>query len=219
MTNNQKQKDDFAFDLEFCLRKPKVFFNEAITLKYVAEVTLEFENLKARDQIKIEDGIFSDDIILKGYFPYRTIRMLMAYSIENIAKYIVIRKYKVNNPKATKLPIKKIHTHNLAYLFDSIGYVLPKDYGLYISSWNKCSVWAGRYPLPASESQMYKSREIVNGMGSVRFSFGNTKRLTESDILHTSISEYEYKAYVRIFNELKEIACKEEENDTKYYCK
>lgn len=211
MTNNQKQKDDFAFELEFCLRKPKVFLNEAITLKYCAQVIYEFEKNKRIYEDGNELSIFSDDISKLCFFPYRTIRMLMAYSIENLAKYIVILKYKVDNPQATKLQIKKIQTHNLTYLFDSIGYVFPKDYGLYISSWNKCSVWAGRYPLPASESQMYGSREIVNGMGSVRFSFGNTKRLTESDILHTSISDYEYKAYDIIFRDLREIVGKGEE--------
>jgi hypothetical protein len=210
MTNNQKKKEDFAFEMEFCLKKPRVFLTEAITLKYSAKVTLEFENAKSRGYINVEQGIFSDDIIQRGYFPYRTIRMVMAYSLENLAKYIVILKYKIDNPQETKLPIKKIKTHNLFYLFDSIGYVFPKDYKVYISSWNKCSVWAGRYPLPASESQMYGSREIVNGMGSVRFSFGNTKRLSESDILHTNISDYEYKAYLRIFGELREIADTEE---------
>jgi len=202
MNNKLKKEDDFEFELKFCLEKPIVFLNEAKTLKYSAQVLYEFEDIKMKQNKNNVLNVFSNDVTFHGYFPFRTIRMLMAYSLENIGKYIIVRNFKKENSEITKLPIKEIKTHSLERVFNSIGYKIHNDFKVYLSSWNKCSLWAGRYPLPVKAKDMNENRESVNGMGKIRFSFGSSQRLSESDVLHTNISEYEHKAYLKIFDDL-----------------
>ena len=191
------------------MKHPKLFLNEAMSLRYTAEVLYEFEKIKDTDEKNKKLFMFSDKLINRVYFPYKTIRMLMSFSLENIAKYMIVCDYKEKNPNSLIFPTKKIQTHKLEGLFNHVGYTISKENRLYINSWSKSAIWAGRYPLPISKNDMFKSRKIVEeGIGEIKVSFGNNKELVESDILYTNIQDIEYQTYIKMFEELKNMSLK-----------
>ena len=210
---HSNKENDFSFEKQYCLDNPEAFIHEALGLKYSAEVLYEYENLKTRHSFGEETGItiFSLDLVTKGYFPYRLIRMLFSYSLENILKCIIVKNYKEINPLETEFPIKEIDDHDLKRLYSKAKEEIPHKFGLYLDSWTKCSVWAGRYPLPKNPNQMYQSRKSNvaqdgKSVDVIRISFGNLNRVVEKDILHTNISSHEYDTYVELFERLYERA-------------
>lgn len=204
---------DFLFEKQFCFKHPETFIYEALGLRYSSEVLYEFEELKTRHTFGEKTGItiFSSDLVNKGYFPFRIIRMLFSYSLENLLKCIIVKKIKVVTPEENELHIKDIDGHDLRILYSKANVNFPDHYSLYLDSWNKCSVWAGRYPLPKNANQMYQSRRPTPSsegdvVGEVRFSYGNSDSIVEKDILHTNISSQEYVAYIEIFDNLHQLA-------------
>ena len=212
MKYNNKEKD-FSFEKQFCLEHPETFINEALGLRYSSEVLYEYEYLKTKQTFGEETGIkiFSPNLVDKGYFPYRVIRMLFSYSLENLLKCVIIKNYKAVTPDENEIPIKEIDGHDLRVLYTKANVKFPNNYGLYLDSWTKCSVWAGRYPLPKNANQMYQSRQSITSsggdvVGEIRFSFGKLDNIVEKDILHTNISSQEYNSYIEMFDSLHQMA-------------
>lgn len=209
MNKYSNKEIDFSFEKKFCLEHPETFINEALGLRYSAEVLYEYENLKTRQETGI--AIFSSSLVNKGYFPYRVIRMLFSYSLENLLKCLIVKNYKSVKPEEYEIPFKKIDGHDLKELYLKAKVDFPDHYALYVSSWTKCSIWAGRYPLPKNADQMYQSRQSItspegDAVGEIRFSFGKMDKIAERDILHTDISSQEYIAYIEMFDNLHQKA-------------
>lgn len=212
MKYSNKEKD-FLFEKQFCLKHPETFIHEALGLRYSAEVLYEYEDLKTRQTFGEETGItiFSSNLVDRGYFPYRVIRMLFSYSLENLLKSVIVKKYKDVTPDENEIPIKEIEGHDLRLLYTKANVKFSNNYGLYLDSWTKCSVWAGRYPLPKNANQMYQSGQSTTSsegdvVGEIRLSFGKLDKIVEKDILHTIISSQEYNAYIEMFDSLHQIA-------------
>lgn len=209
MKEYDRKENDYLFEKQYCYENPETFINEALVLRYSAEVLFEYEDLKTRHLFGENTGItiFSSDLVNKGCFNYRVIRMLFSYSLENLLKCIIVQNYKKDFPTETEVPIKEIDNHDLKKLYKKADRTFPDEYGLFLDSWTKCSVWAGRYPLPKKPNQMYQSRETTESSKSIRtdllkISFGKLDQIVEKDVLLTNIGSLEYSAYKGLFDSL-----------------
>jgi hypothetical protein len=147
--------------------------------------------------------LFSTDIADRIYWYYRIIRMLWGYGFENVLKGIIIKNLKVTKSDIGSVPIDKIKTHNLVYLFKEAGFILNSDQEFYIKIVQKCSIWMGRYPLPAKAEHMYEQRKPMNSSAELlersksrfeKFINGEIERIEcESDVLHSAIGDKEFR--------------------------
>jgi hypothetical protein len=199
-------EEDFLFEKKYCYDHPEVFLNEAISLKYCVEVLTHFESLKVRSSFGDSTGIeiFPVELTQLSVFPFRSIRMLMAYSLENAIKYQIILHEKRIHKDVETLDLGLIKGHDLVTLLAKIELVLDESLKLYLDTWSKCSIWAGRYPIAIKALDMYKSRrtfETPTGelMGSIRIAFGFSDRITESDLIHTNIGDFEFSKFLELF--------------------
>jgi hypothetical protein len=217
-----KKEDDFEFEKFICWEKPILWLNEAHNLFYSAEVLYEFESIKNKHiftkNAKFEE-MFKDTLTNRGAFNYRTQRMLWAYGFENIFKGISLLKIKTSNPEIRGVPIEKIKSHNLRHLAKEAGLFLDENDTFYLGLLEKCSLWAGRYPLPTKDKQMYKKRAAMKSSEELSersfkiwdaYVKGEIPRIEcESDIIHSGISPSEINYYsnlrersIQLFNDL-----------------
>jgi hypothetical protein len=90
--------------------------------------------------------------------------MLIAYAIENYCKAFLVRE---NEPQLrsrtfTKLP-DYLNDHDLARLAGRLGLPLDVPEEELLARLTRCSLWAGRYPVPASPNGMRNVEEFSNG--------------------------------------------------------
>ena len=200
MTEYEEKEDAFEFEKYICFEKPELWRNEAFGLFSSAQVLYEFgrlQNSEIFSQEKKLNTLFSPDIADRCFWHHRIIRMLWGYGFENILKGIIIKELRKNSTEPSSVPIEKIKTHNLVYLFNEAGFSLDSDQTFYIKIIQKCSVWMGRYPLPAKADQMYEQRKGMNSSAELiersqlmyqKLLKGEIERIEcESDILHSGI--------------------------------
>ncbi len=215
----------FEFEKQFCYENLQVWLDEAYNLFYSADVLYEFERLKTRHLFssdKFVTGIFSNNLLNRAYFNHQSQRMIWAYGFENVLKYIILAQYKLEKTlpdelEENEVPFKIIKSHNMQKLARDANITLNKTEYYLFGVLEKCSVWAGRYPLTAKENQMYEtSKKHPNSIMSIGPLPGqielekkedSLRVMTERDLLHTSISDTEYKVYANLkekfFTEVK----------------
>ncbi|MBI5844423.1 MAG: hypothetical protein HZB23_07135 [Deltaproteobacteria bacterium] len=204
MCKYEDKSDSFNFEKTFCLQNLKVWRNEALNLFYSAEVLYHFEQRKMVNIFHSDEqltALFSDDLVKRGCFNFRVQRMLWAYGFENLLKCIILAEFKLSNPYATEVP-KNIIGHCLVKLAKDAHFTLSDQEEFYCGILEKCSVWAGRYPLPLSAGQMYKKREALSSREALheraqnqieRWIKGEIPRtFTEADVIHAQIGYEEY---------------------------
>ncbi len=218
----ENKEDTFSFEKYICYEKPELWRNEAYNLFSSAQVLLEFSNLKTSELFSGADNLselFSFDIVKRGYWHYRIIRMLWGYGFENILKGIIVLNYKREHPDVKEVPINEIKSHNLAMLFKKAGFELEEEQTFYIGIAEKCSVWSGRYPLPVSSKQMYEKRKPMSSREELnkrsielhdKFLEGEIPRtFCESDVLHNGIgfeeNEVVKELIIMTLNRFKEL--------------
>lgn len=212
------KNDSFNFEKQFCNEKPEVWKNEAINLFSSAQIILEFSSIKEIAIFKSDNilkELFSKEIVDYSFWPYRIIRMLWGYAFENLLKGIIIKKYNEQNPDNKNVPFEKIKSHKLSTLFQNAGLSLTEEEVFYINIIEKCSVWMGRYPIPIKANQMYESRKPLKTRDALieraqeineKYFQGEIPRaLTESDILHTNISETEINIIEMLKNNIMDL--------------
>jgi hypothetical protein len=213
----QEKATSFDFERQFCLKNLKVWQNEARNLFYSAEVLLEFEAIKFGHTFDRNDrfsAMFPSDLTDRGFFNHRVQRMLWAYGIENLLKLIILANYKIDNPEALEVPFGEIKSHNLHSLAQKAKVELSEPEAFYCGVLEKCSVWAGRYPLPISEKQMYEQREPLPNREALferskimyeKYVRGENPRvISESDVLHSGIGREEHDLYRSLKDRLLE---------------
>lgn len=209
----------FDFEKSFCLDNLRVWWNEALNLFYSAEVLYEFEDLKDKDifeKMEMLSPLFSSGLTNKYYFNHRVQRMLWAYGFENLLKMIILRNVKNENSDITDIPFQKIKSHSLICLSQVAKFDLSEPETFYFGVLEKCSVWAGRYPLPVKSDQMYESRKALSSSEALlerskqtweRYFKGEISRIeSESDVMHSGISSGEYTVYKQTKLKLMKIA-------------
>lgn len=214
----QDKTEMFEFEKSFCFDNLKTWQNEAHNLFYSAEVLYRFEIIKNGHLFSGNEAfssLFPFDLTNRGYFNYRTQRMLWAYAFENLLKLIILAKIKKEKPEIKEVPFDEIRSHNLRYLARKAGIELSEPEFFYSAILEKCSVWAGRYPLPLKSDQMYDSREALPSRDALlerskrnyeKFVNGEIPRTSsESDIVHSGIGEEEYTTYQQYKTKLFDI--------------
>jgi len=209
----ENKENNFDFEKYICYEKPEIWRNEAYNLFSSAQVLLEFSNQKMKEIFSNSNKLlelFSFDIVKKGNWHYRIIRMLWGYGFENILKGIIIINYKKNHPDVKEVPINEIKSHNLKSLFKRAGFNLDEKFDFYIGVIEKCSVWSGRYPLPIDSKQMYELRKPMRSSEELnkrsielheKFLKGEIPRtFCESDVLHGGVSVEEYDIIKELIN-------------------
>jgi hypothetical protein len=103
------------------------------------------------------------------------------------------------------IPFDEIKSHKLTSLAQKANIELSEPETFYFGILEKCSVWAGRYPLPINSEQMYVSRDslfsrealIERTQSAIRkYMKGEIPRVEcESDVLHSGIGNAEYMIY------------------------
>lgn len=219
------KKDDFEFEKHICFSKPELWLNEAHNLFYSAKVLYEFQCIKKKELFDKEKKLgilFTKEITKRDYFNWRNQRMLWAYGFENIFKGIIIINTRNDAPESNQVPIDKIKSHNLTHLGKEAGVISNSCDTFYLGVLEKCSLWAGRYPLPVKASQMYTKRAPMESRQALiernkrqweAYTSGKIKRMEcESDVLHSGIGTIEYEYYcnlksisIRKFNDLMKI--------------
>jgi len=212
----------FDFEKSFCLDNLWIWRDEAYNLFYSAEVLYQFELIKIENTFfknETFSSLFSSDLTNKSYFNFRTQRMLWAYAFENLLKLIILSKIKKEHPEITEVPLDKINSHKLSVLAPKAGVELTEPEIYYSGILEKCSIWAGRYPLPMNFDQMYERREPLSSNDALlerskqdleKLMNGEIPRVySESDILHSVIGNEEYSVYqnykIKLFNIIENI--------------
>lgn len=214
---HQDKAISFHFEREFCLKELKVWQNEARNLFYSAEVLHQFESRKFNHNFNRDElfaAMFPSELIDRGFFNYRVQRMLWAYGFENLLKLIILANYKISNPDATEIPFGEIKSHSLQSLAQRARVSLSAPEIFYCGVLEKCSVWAGRYPLPMKKDQMYEQREPLPTREALferskimheKYLKGEIPRIiAESDVLHSGIGGEELGVYESLQKRLLE---------------
>jgi hypothetical protein len=138
--------------------------------------------------------------------------MLWAYGFENIFKGMILAEIKRSDNSITVVPVKKIQGHSLLKLASKARLELTEKESFYLGVLEKCSVWAGRYPLPLSSNGMYESRKPMRS--SEELSLRTSQRLKdyhegkiprvfcESDVLHSAVGGEEFDTYITLKDRL-----------------
>lgn len=215
----EDKQDRFNFEAAFSFENLRTWWVEAINLFYSAEVLYEFESLKTKDVFEKEKNkelaaLFSPNIVNLAFFNYRVQRMLFAYGFENLLKLLILANIKTKNPNIKSVPLGKIKSHSLITLASIAEFDLSEPETFYFGVWEKCAVWAGRYPLPMKSEQIYTAREALPSREALierskemweKYINGQIPRMfAESDILHSGLSAEEYEIYKQIKNRLLE---------------
>ena len=210
-TEYDSKEEMFDFEMVICWKHLRLWKNEALNLFYSAAGLYEFETKKSAEifsPIKSLHEHFSEDIATRCYFNYRTQRMLWAYGFENILKGIIMARIKVKDDSVTKMPIEQIKSHSLLKLSTKAEERLSEPETFYLGILEKCSVWAGRYPLPLSANGMYQSRKAMRS--SEELSLRTSQRIQdyhdgkiprifcESDVIRGGIGYEEYETYTAL---------------------
>ena len=222
----QDKAISFNFERQFCLKNLKVWQNEARNLFYSAEVLHQFESRKishtfARDELFAT--VFPSELINRGFFNHGVQRMLWAYGFENLLKLIILASYKVSNPEVTEIPFGEIKSHSLHSLAQRAKVTLTEPEIFYSGVLEKCSVWAGRYPLPIKQDQMYEQREPLPTRESLferskimheKYMNGEIPRvISEFDVLHSGVGGEEHTVYKSLKTKLLDLSDKLLDNE------
>ena len=175
----------------------------------------QFESRKIShtfDRDELFATMFPSELVGRGYFNHSVQRMLWAYGFENLLKLIILASYKISNPEATEIPFGEITSHSLYSLAQRANVTLTEPEVFYSGVLVKCSVWAGRYPLPIKQDQMYEQREpLPTGEALLerskimheKYMNGEIPRIfSESDVLHSGIGGEEHTVYDSLKNKL-----------------
>lgn len=202
------KEDDLDFEKYICFEKPELWLNEANNLFYSAEVLYEFESYRQQSMFGGKnqlDILFTKDLCERFAFNYRNQRMLWAYGFENVFKGIILMEIADGDRSISRVPTKRIKSHNLTYLAKQASIISENDDTFYLGILEKCSLWAGRYPLPVKSQHMYEKRAPMNSQAELferskkiceDYVNGKIKRTEcESDVLHSSIGQFEIEYY------------------------
>lgn len=160
--------------------------------------------MKKKDKLG-KSELFSDTIVKRNIFNYRVQRMLWAYGFENLFKGILIIDKKRDNSSLKQVPLDEIKSHDLIDLANKANIKLTNDGKFYLGILTKCSIWAGRYPLPINSDQMYQTRASMKSHQDLfdryekmwqKYIKGEIPRMeSERDVMFSSMSQKEYNYY------------------------
>ena len=90
--------------------------------------------------------------------------MLVAYALENYCKAYLVRRNepKLRNRILTRLP-DYLKDHDLARLVARVDFPLAAPEEELLARLTRCSLWAGRYPVPTGPNGMLNIQEFSDG--------------------------------------------------------
>ena len=204
----EDKSERWEFENYICVDKPELWVNEAINLKYSAIVLNEYTWNRTSELFDKKTPILD----LPTFWTPGVERMLWGYAFENIFKAIIIVKLK-KKEKIEDVPFPEIKSHDLLQLAKKANVTLSDDEKFYLKISQKCSVWAGRYPIPVKLHDLpqtrkpMKTREELFERHKKQHELliqGKIKRIeTENDILHSGVGALELKIYKDLFNRVQ----------------
>ena len=148
-----------------------------------------------------------------AFWGWRVVRMLIAFSLENLVKAYLIQEMCKDSEwfaKEGNLTIKM--GHDLIYLFREAGYDIDEAEEHYLGLFSICGLWAGRYPiaknehsLPRKRASMSSSEELLQRSMEIHKKYSDDVRVKYGDywdLLHAGIGNLEYECAERLFNSL-----------------
>jgi len=212
----ESKRNIWEFEKKLSL-KPRVWRDEAINLKYSAEVLISYDE-------EVMDCIFNKKIQPRfpPFFSARVARMLMGFALENMIKAILLQ----HNNNVAEVFSKEgslkwgKYGHNLLELFKKANIDVSVTETKLLELWQICSLWAGRYPIPANENDMPKVRK---GLPSREALLKRRQKIIEeaikrgdpfigseiNDLMHSGVGALEITIFREIFSKcdtkLKEI--------------
>jgi hypothetical protein len=201
----------FDYEKRFCFENLVVWLNEANSLFYSAEVLYEFDThmlVHVFEKDETFSSLFSPDLTNRPCFNVGVQRMLWAYGFENLLKFVILARIERENPSEREIPFGEIKSHDLEQLAQKARIELSESESFYFGVLERCSVWAGRYPLPLKSKQMYDSRrgfpseeaaEEHSRQTFEKYLSGEIPRPEcESDVLHCGVGQGEYSVYEQL---------------------
>lgn len=199
----EDKSDRWVFENNICVEKPELWISEAINLKCSAIV------LNAHTRNYFDDDKKACSLDLPAFWSPRVERMLWGYAFENLFKAIMIENLR-KKAGIRDVPFTEIKSHDLVKLAKKAAVELSDDEKFYLGICHKCSVWAGRYPIPAKLHGLPQTRKAMKTQEEMierskeqmeLFMQGKIKRLvTESDVLQSGIGAIELKIYGDLFD-------------------
>lgn len=210
----EDKSERWAFENYICVEKPQLWINEAINLKYSAIVLNEYmwSCHPIFDKKK-------SSLDLPVFWTPRIERMLWGYAFENLFKAIIIVDLG-NKAEVRKVPFAEIKSHDLLRLSEKAAITLSDNEEFYLKICQKCSVWAGRYPIPTKSHDLPKTRKamktredlIERSQQQIELLMqGKIKRIVEeNDVMHSSVGPLELKIYGDLFDRVQGVFAKKQ---------
>lgn len=199
------KQDSWDFENFICVDRPELWVHEANNLKNSALVLNDFTDKRLKDLFDKKSPISN----LPVFWSPRVERMLWGYAFENMFKGIIIVNLK-NKDKIKEVPFSEIKSHDLIQLASKANMTLSDDEKFYIGICQKCSIWAGRYPIPTKKHGLPQSRKPMNSREELLersrkqiqlLMEGKIKRIvTESDVMHSGVGAIELEKYTKIYD-------------------
>lgn len=168
---------------------------------------------------------------LPGFFDPKFARMLYGYSLENLAKGLLLSssdwRHYVDDPEGIPRISFRGKGHKLEWLLGKLGLEYSEEPHLpgiatlppekrarvearhrgvlfYLRVWSISAEWFGKYPFPLSMDGVLDEYESMKSSAALtKRSLAGKREFLESDALHSGIGHEEREAYVRVFSDLE----------------
>jgi hypothetical protein len=143
---------------------------------------------------------------VRAFFVFKYVRMLMAYSLENLAKGLLLNKDDDGEYlKENKITWGK-RAHDLLWLLGKLGLDIPEEDRFYLQAWSKSAEWFGKYPFPSEMNRVLDEYEPVETQERlIRRRLRGKREFLYSDLLHQQIGSAEVACFERTFSELLDL--------------
>jgi len=200
----------WEFEAAYC-RDPNAWLHQALNLRGSLEALLLYDE-------QVIECVFHKKTPppLPSFWSAGVERMLIGFSLENLAKALVLQ----DPDKAERVFAKEGNlrwaepSHDLPRLFAEASIDFDDNESIFLELWTSCATWAGRYPLPKNESRLPRQRKPAatreeSTLQHLRESekairSGTALRPEQNDLLHSGVGSQEIEVYRNLFSRLHE---------------
>ena len=201
-------------ELYYATQRPEIWKSFALELYLSADFLYEgMQNAFSEE--------YKGDYKIKRYFnASKFIRMLWGYSLENLAKGILLNTDNENkyiNSAKSKIKWDK-NGHNLSWLFNELDYK-PKidldeksekainniqDYvDQCIDAWSESALWYGKYPFPNGVNGVLDEYKALTREGLYKRVQKGKRKYILSDKVRSCLNDFERDVFEKVYSDLK----------------
>jgi hypothetical protein len=200
----------WEFEATYC-RDPKAWLRQAQNLRGNLEALLLYDR-------QVIECVFEKktQLPLPVFWSAGVERMLMGFSLENLAKALILQDKNKADQVFSK--VGNLHwavpSHDLPKLFSEAGIDFDSHELIFLELWTTNSTWAGRYPLPKNENELPRRREHAASLEELRrrrsreiekaIRLGSPLQPEQHDLLCSGVGDQEIEIYRNLFDRLRE---------------